>query len=205
MLSVRSFSGEALAAVSTEECRSVLELKAHLRKELGFPICLQQLVSEGNCLEDSMDAPADSHLVRMSEIPEDHQDAAGEEFAIAAECGLLETVRFFLQAGVDKDWVDGNGFSALMHAADAGHAELVRLLVEAGAVKNLQSDEGLTALMLAADSGKTAIVRILVDSGADVCLRDASYDTALMKAAFGGHSEIVRLLLDAGTNVDNFD
>ena len=202
MLSVRSVSGEELSSVSKEKCRSVLELKEHLRKELGFPVCLQQLVADGTCLEDSMDAPDDSCLVRSAEIREDQQDAAGNELVLAAASGLLETVRFLLQAGMDRDWVDEHDFSALMHAADAGHSELVQLLVEAGADKDLQDDEGLTALMLAASRGHADVVQLLIAAGASKNVRDEKWRTALMHAAAAGFAEVARLLVETGADID---
>ena len=63
MLRVWSVSGDELASASREECRLVRDVKEHLRTRYGVPVCLQQLLCDGRCLADDVEAPADLQLV----------------------------------------------------------------------------------------------------------------------------------------------
>ena len=58
-------------------------------------------------------------------------------------------VRSLLEAGVEKDLAEKDGYTALMMAADHGHKDVVRLLLEAGADKDLADHRGHTAVMMA--------------------------------------------------------
>eukprot|EP00439_Symbiodinium_sp_Y106_P069833 s780_g12.t1 len=205
MLRVWSVSGDELASASREECRLVRDVKEHLRTRYGVPVCLQQLLCDGRCLADDVEAPADLQLVRLTELHEDQQGIAGQELVETARSGNAEAVRFLLQAGlchsVKKDWADEAGFTALHQAAEK-HSEICSLLVEAGADTEYFNENDETPLILAARGGQTETVCLLMDAGANIDAQDCLCRTAVMEAAFRGHSEIVRLLLDAGADSD---
>jgi len=115
----------------------------------------------------------------------------------------IDLVRELLDAGVDANIRDGNGWTALMEASSfEGNTEIVRLLLENGADPDIQSHNGWTVLRHAAQQGSMDIVRLLLDRGADPNLRggDTAGDTALMWAAQHGSMDIVRLLLDRGVD-----
>ena len=76
MLHVWRPSGQALAALGTEEFKDVATLKGHLREVHGFPVYLQQLVHDGSILDDDtkLAAPMDLQLVLLT-LPAFHQPA----------------------------------------------------------------------------------------------------------------------------------
>ncbi|CAE7232179.1 ANKRD50, partial [Symbiodinium sp. CCMP2456] len=72
MLRVWRPSGQELAAVSVEEIKDSVALKEHLRDQHGFPVSLQQLLHDGNVLDDGakLAASADLQLVLISDLSE---------------------------------------------------------------------------------------------------------------------------------------
>ena len=207
MLCVWSVSGQKLAAAPVGDTfEDVLELKRHLRSQHGFPVCLQQLLQAGRCLEDgaALVEPVDLELVLLSTLsPKQMPQAERELFECAAEAGHVEAVRALLAAGVDKDLENfETGETALMRASSKGHVEMARLLLEAGADMNLQFLFGECALLSASFKGHAEIVRLLLEAQADMNLSDDSGETALKLASSEGHVAIVRLLLEAGADMN---
>ena len=155
-----------------------------------------------------------------------------QELIEAAYTGNINTVKSFLEAGVDVNTQNANGETALMKAAQNGQTEIVRLLLEKGADVNIVATytgplpptghddkgfpifvdlrapdyEGYTALEKAAYGGYTEIVRLLVAAGANVNKKSETHGyTALMRAAEEGHADTVKLLLEAGADVNDKD
>eukprot|EP00438_Fugacium_kawagutii_P006770 Skav201395 [mRNA] locus=scaffold296:310745:314549:+ [translate_table: standard] len=125
---------------------------------------------------------------------------------LAAYEGLLDTVRFLVDAGASKDQPDERGATALFLAAQENHCEVLRLLLEAGANKDQPTtDDGSSPLHLATRQGNPAVVRILVEAKA--ALDQANYhgSTPLFIAARWGHLDIVNFLLEAGASKDQSD
>lgn len=89
----------------------------------------------------------------------------------AAHHGHSEAVRILLGTAIDKDHINGLGWTALMEAVILGdggpvHTDIVRLLVEAGANVNIADRDGITPLAHAKQHGYAAMVRILEARGA---------------------------------------
>lgn len=128
-----------------------------------------------------------------------------EQLIDAARDGDYEAVESLLNAGVDVDAKDNDGWTALMWAAGLGRERIVRLLLNAGADVNAKNKYGSTALMSAAEFGEFGnedCIERLLNAGADVNAKSKDGHTALMAAAYYGHEDIARLLLDAGADVD---
>ena len=120
----------------------------------------------------------------------------------AAARGDTDTVETLLDAGVDVNAKDNEGWTALMWAAQSGHTATVHVLLDAGADANATRDNGATALLVAALEGNRATVQALLDAGADVNAKRNNGGTALMIAASAGHTATVQALLDAGADVN---
>ena len=58
---------------------------------------------------------------------------AEHALGVAAEWGCLEVVKLLLNAGVDVNSWEYNGYTALSHATSAGEWDIVEVLLEAGA------------------------------------------------------------------------
>ena len=206
MLRIWQMSGQELPAVSMAQISHVRDLKESLRRQHGFPMCMQQLLHKGTSLDNSteLDAPIDLQLVLIPLSTHKLQLEAAKELAEACKQGDLKTTRLLLEAGAKQDQLQNySDNTALMLAAENGHVEIARLLLDAGADKNLQNERDSTALMLAARNGHVEIARQLLKAGADIDQREFGDGyTALFFAAESGHVEIVQLLLEAGANKD---
>ena len=100
----------------------------------------------------------------------------------AARRGVSDTVQALLDAGVDVNAQDRDGWSALMMAANwdpvettfgtepyqvrSNHGETVKMLLAAGAAVNERNNEGQNALMLALEKGRQDVVELLKAAGA---------------------------------------
>eukprot|EP00042_Codosiga_hollandica_P058496 m.882912 g.882912 ORF g.882912 m.882912 type:complete len:259 (+) comp59878_c1_seq1:6184-6960(+) len=79
---------------------------------------------------------------------------------LAANCNHLEILQWFLEH-VDRNSLDGSGWTALMVAAGSGHSECVRLLLQIGADTSIAERDGKTALDLAREEHKEEVVVVL--------------------------------------------
>ena len=76
-------------------------------------------------------------------------------------------------SGLEINWADNEGNTALHLAAQAGHADIVSLLTLCPAVAiDGRNDAGLTALMKAPLQGRVRCTRLLLLAGASPVLRD---------------------------------
>ncbi len=117
-----------------------------------------------------------------------------------------DVVRLFIEAGIDVNAPNSEGFTALMKAAHIGFLPMVSLLASCrGADVNRKGLAGWTPLMMAAQKGATDIVCFLVGrdplsiciSGklADVTVKNDAGEMALMIARkFGAPQELIDCL-----------
>ena len=226
MLRVGRISGQKLPSVSLEEIHDVNDLKCKRRVRHCISVCLQQLLYNGNNLENSTvlpsllldhfakpgsrDTSVDLQLVLLSasaaakkhEVPEEFHEACKSGMEAAWE-GHVQFVQLLLQVGAGKNLQDQSWATALMHAAGQGQTEIVQLLLQVGADKDLLDWVGTTALKNAASKGCTEIAQLLLQAGADVDSRNWwSGTTALMEAAGKAHTKITQLLLQASAGKD---
>ena len=123
----------------------------------------------------------------------------GSELMAAAGNGEMFVVKALLDRGVDINFSDNFGFTALMFAARRGHGDMVRLLLAGGADVNVRSKLlGYTALMSAITSRKIIIIKDLLNAGADINVRSDDGNTVLTYAEELGDSRILRLLIKRG-------
>ena len=107
-----------------------------------------------------------------------------------------EAVQFLLDLGVNVNYSNSEGRTALMLACQAGHEEVVQTLVSAEADLNLQDSAGQTALMLA--SGNVGVVHRLLLDRADPNLQRKDGNTALHIACYERQGTLAELLLSIG-------
>ncbi len=94
-----------------------------------------------------------------------------DAFMLAAGTGDMETIRLFLDAGMDVNARNELGRTALYMAALGGHEAAVRLLAASGADVNAEERNGHNALDAAKAHGFPALAELLRDLGA----RPSSY------------------------------
>ena len=94
--------------------------------------------------------------------------AAAGKYANGASNPNLSQMETLFSQGVDVDFVDGDGWSALFHACGEGHLTIATFLVEeAGANIDLRESDGCTCLWMACYNGRRDIAQYLLRVGAD--------------------------------------
>lgn len=124
-----------------------------------------------------------------------------KELMIAAKAGDKEEIERTVDEGVDVDYQNEFGQSALMVASWEGHLGIVEILLNADADPDLQDGFGKSALHEAALGGHHTIVHRLISGGAKIDLTDEEQRTPLHYAAMRGKRRIVEVLLLFGANV----
>ena len=124
---------------------------------------------------------------------------SGEVLALATKANFVIIVRLLVEAGVDLDYQDDQGETALHVAARFGHTECARALLggsnSLGANTELGENAfGWTPLFIACVDGHLGVVELLIADEADLEKMDTSGWTAKEHAALRGHMDIARLL-----------
>ncbi|OIW27501.1 GDPD-domain-containing protein [Coniochaeta ligniaria NRRL 30616] len=119
--------------------------------------------------------------------------------AIATKSNFKVIVKMLVDAGVDINWQNHAGETALHIAARTGHDECARVLLKGRSdqkadLELLEKNFAWTPLHIAAVDGHLSVAQLLVDAGADVDKLDSSGWTATEHAALRGHLAIARLL-----------
>lgn len=132
------------------------------------------------------------------------ESTEGELLLLAATNGNANDLRSLLNNGVDVNYENDHGITALTQAAQAGHTSIVQELLERGANVNHRRAPGDTALMLASRRGDASTVQALLAAGADANMKSGRGGmTALTLAAKSGSHQTAQLLLDAHADVNS--
>ena len=124
-----------------------------------------------------------------------------EVLALAVKANFVGIVKLLVEAGVDLDYQDDQGETALHVAAHFGHRECARLLLEGhnGKKADMEIAEksfGWTPLFIACVDGHIDIVKILITENAVLESSDTSGWTAKEHAALRGHMDIAGALAE---------
>ena len=124
-----------------------------------------------------------------------------EVLALAVKANFVGIVKLLVEAGVDLDYQDDQGETALHVAARFGHRECARLLLEGhnGKKADMEIAEksfGWTPLFIACVDGHIDIVKILITKNAVLESSDTSGWTAKEHAALRGHMDIAGALAE---------
>jgi glycerophosphodiester phosphodiesterase len=119
--------------------------------------------------------------------------------AMATRANFEGIVKMLVEAGVDINWQDATGETALHIAARFGHTECARILIEGSPEQ--KANLGLTeqsfawnALHISAVDGHLPVAELLVKAGIDVSKPDSFGWTAKEHAALRGHLGVAELL-----------
>jgi ankyrin repeat protein len=132
----------------------------------------------------------------------------GQHFFVhACKIGSLAHARTLFDKGIDVNWKDKEGYTALMWASGKGQVGIVKWLLSRGVLIDIQNKcggtaSGVTALMWSSQEGHVEVVKLLLDRGALPDLQEPNHgSTALIMASSWGRASCVRLLLEKGADM----
>ncbi|KAI3323962.1 glycerophosphodiester phosphodiesterase GDE1 [Xylariaceae sp. AK1471] len=119
--------------------------------------------------------------------------------AMATRANFKGIVKMLVEAGVDINWQDATGETALHIAARFGHTECAQVLIEGSSEQksNLELTEksfAWNALHISAVDGHLPVAELLVKAGINVSKPDSFGWTAKEHAALRGHLGVAGLL-----------
>ena len=161
----------------------------HLSVVGGHPLTTQALLEAEKWTLSGPVSPATRH----------HSPKSSAVLAMATKANFIELVRLLVEAGVNINYQDDQGETALHVAARFGHDECAKLLLEGNAVQKADTElvektYAWSALFIACVDGNPGVVDLLIDAGADVDKLDSSGWTAREHASLRGHMGIARRL-----------
>lgn len=154
------------------------------------------------CLLQGENWQGPTHKEGMGRKPVSKSSAV---LALATKSNFVAIVRMLVEAGVDINWQDETGETALHIAARFGHVECAKILLE-GSVEqkaNLELTEksfAWTPLHISAVDGHLPVAQLLVEAGAEVGKTDSFGWTATEHAALRGHLQLAKLLVKYTVN-----
>lgn len=124
---------------------------------------------------------------------------SGTVLAIATKANFTEIVGMLVKAGIDINWQDETGETALHIAARFGHLNCAKILLEGSGdhkadVELTEKSFAWTPLHIAAVDGHLPVAQALVEAGAEAGKMDSFGWTAKEHAALRGHLDIASLL-----------
>jgi glycerophosphodiester phosphodiesterase len=126
---------------------------------------------------------------------------SGAALALATRSNFVAIVKLLVEAGVNVNYEDEGGETALHMAARYGYTECAKVLLEGSTINKAEVDIpektfAWTPLFIACVDDHLPIVELLVAAGADVGLCDNSGWTAKEHAALRGHMAIAARLAE---------
>lgn len=139
----------------------------------------------------------DEHTDRL--FASNNASTSGAVLALATKRNFTHIVELLVEAGLDVNYRDDQGETALHVAARFGHHSCAKALIAGSDTQRTDLDIrektfGWTPLFIACVDGHLPIVDILVEAGADLGSPDLSGWTAKEHAALRGHLEIMKRL-----------
>lgn len=216
-------SGADLNIYKTEYRISVSSVKAtplHVAAHVGNFDIVTLLISKGADIEavtkhyreSSQEtalqiAAKKGHLVIVQELVKNgaktiNPDGKNSAFHAAAYGGSIDTVKYFLEQGMDINTRNFEEKTALYETSSNRKPEVVELLLKRGADPNLTDDRGDSPLHRAAYFGRVENAVLLINAKADLNLKNKYGDTALHIALKKGHLPVSKLLIENGAKIN---
>ncbi|KAK2668834.1 Ankyrin repeat [Fusarium oxysporum f. sp. vasinfectum] len=126
-------------------------------------------------------------------------------FHWAIETNQIDTMKLFINSGIDVKVTSSSGQTPLLLAALRGSEGVVRLLIENNGSLEAGNEHGVTPLMGAIQNRHLEVVKLLLKEGANPNARDHDGNTALMMAVRVNSQSITKLLISHGASLDRRD
>ena len=161
----------------------------HLAVIGGHPLTTQALLQGENWRPSSESKAEIRKTVHQS----------GAVLALATKANYTVIVEMLVKAGVDINWRDETGETALHVAARFGHDECAEVILRGSETAKadlelVENSYSWTPLHVASVDGHLSVVKLLIAFGADASRPDSSGWTAKEHAALRGHMDIARFL-----------
>ncbi len=132
-------------------------------------------------------------------------NSPGDKMLKAASEGDIETIKMYLDQGVDINYRNSGILysqeSACMKAAEKGQLEALKFLIENGADYKRANDGGENPISYAGKNGQFEVVMYLISIGEDVNYQERNYGmTPLLNAAQYGTVEYMKQLIGKGAD-----
>ncbi|GKZ18089.1 glycerophosphocholine phosphodiesterase [Aspergillus brasiliensis] len=119
--------------------------------------------------------------------------------ALATKANFVDIVRLLVEAGVDINYQDEQGETALHVAARFGHDKCAKILLDGNSEQKADTElaentYSWTPLFIACVDGALGVVELLIEAGANLERCDSSGWTAKEHASLRGHLDIARCL-----------
>ena len=122
---------------------------------------------------------------------------------VAAFCGKLHAVQWFLEKGATVTCESNRGWNTLHYAAQGGDTDILSLIHNHQPHIELRTNAGSTALMLAALCGKLHAVKWFLEKGATVNCEDNRGWNTLHHASKGGDTDVISLIHTHLPNIES--
>ncbi len=143
---------------------------------------------------------------QYNEVYANDSIAKNYQFIFYSSEGKLDSVRKAIHSGINIDFRDANGATALFYAVNNNYLDLVKELMYYGANPNISTYEKFSPLMAAASNGSFDIAEVLLRyKRTKINLADQYNLTALHYAAYYNNLAIVDMLLFYGANAQIID
>ncbi|EEP80369.1 conserved hypothetical protein [Uncinocarpus reesii 1704] len=137
-----------------------------------------------------------------------HVSKSSAVLALATKANFVDIVQLLVHAGVDINYQDEQGETALHVAARFGHDKCAKALLDGtddqkANTELAENTYSWTPLFIGCVDGNINVVQLLIDAGADLERPDSSGWTAKEHAALRGHIAIAKLLAEATSAPDS--
>ena len=122
---------------------------------------------------------------------------------VAAFCGKLHAVQWFLEKGAAVTYKDNRGWNTLHYAAQGGDTDIISLIHTHLPKIESRTNTGSTPLMVAALCGKLHAVKWFLENGATVNCEDNRGWNTLHHASKGGDTDVISLIHTHLPNIES--
>ena len=112
----------------------------------------------------------------------------------------IDAIKFLLVLGVNVDYTNEKGKTALLIASQQGHKEVVNCLIAANADVNASDVDSQSALIIASENNDVELAQILLNDKANPNHQRNDSSTSLHIASYNNYNELAVVLIEFGAD-----